>query len=82
MADVKQELRSYIEDNFVISATRPLGNADSLLDSGAVDSTGFIELISFLEDHFRIQVADEEMIPENLDSIDNLAGYIARKRGG
>ena len=80
MSDVKQQLRSYLEENFVLSATRKLTDADSLLDSGAVDSTGFIELISFLEDNFRIQVRDEEMIPENLDSIDNLAAYIARKR--
>jgi acyl carrier protein len=82
MSDVKQQLRSYIEENFVLSATRQLGDSDSLLDSGAVDSTGFIELISFLEDHFAIQVRDEEMVPENLDSLDNLTAYVNRKRPG
>jgi acyl carrier protein len=80
MSDIKQQLRSYVEENFVLSATRKLNDGDSLLDSGAVDSTGFIELISFLEGHFGIEVRDEEMVPENLDSLDNLAAYITRKR--
>ncbi len=81
MSDIKQELRAYIAENFIVSATASLADDASLLDSGVVDSTGFIELISFLEEHFAIQVKDEEMVPENLDSIANLEAYVKRKRG-
>ena len=81
MSDIKQELRAYISENFIVSATASLADDASLLDSGVVDSTGFIELISFLEEHFGIQVKDEEMVPENLDSIANLDAYVKRKRG-
>jgi len=81
MSDIKQELRAYIAENFIVSATASLTDEASLLDSGVVDSTGFIELISFLEEHFGIQVKDEEMVPENLDSIANLEAYVKRKRG-
>jgi acyl carrier protein len=81
MSDIKQELRAYISENFIVSATANLADDASLLDSGVVDSTGFIELISFLEEHFGIQVKDEEMVPENLDSIANLEAYVKRKRG-
>ena len=81
MSDIKQELRAYIAENFIVSATASLADDASLLDSGVVDSTGFIELISFLEEHFGIQVKDDEMVPENLDSIANLEAYVTRKRG-
>ncbi len=81
MSDIKQELRAYIAENFIVSSTASLSDDASLLDSGVVDSTGFIELISFLEEHFGIQVKDEEMVPENLDSIANLQAYVQRKRG-
>lgn len=52
----------------------------SLLDSGIIDSTGVLELIAFVEDKFGISVADDEMIPENLDSIENLAKFISRRQ--
>jgi acyl carrier protein len=81
MADYKQQLRAYIAENFIVSATTKLSDSDSLLDNGVVDSTGFIELISFLEEHFGIQVKDAEMVPENLDSIDHLDAYLGRKLG-
>lgn len=56
-----------------------LKNNDSFLDMGIIDSTGILEVIFFLEESFGIKVEDEEMVPENLDSIDNLVAFIARK---
>ena len=51
------------------------------MKKGIIDSTGVLELVSFLEEQFGVTVEDEEMIPDNLDSLDNLAAYIARKQG-
>jgi acyl carrier protein len=51
----------------------------SLLDEGIMDSNGALELVSFLEETFGITVEDEELIPENLDSVDNLVGYLKKK---
>ena len=82
MSEFRQKLRAYIEENFIVNATRGLGDDDSLLDKGVVDSTGFIELVTHLEEAFAIQVKDEEMVPENLDSIANLDAYVSRKLAG
>jgi acyl carrier protein len=55
------------------------GDDTSFLKEGIMDSTGALELITFLEEKFNIQVEDEEMLPENLDSINNLTDYLQRK---
>jgi acyl carrier protein len=82
MDDVKAEIRRFIEDNFIMGASAaPLADGDSFLERHVLDSTGFLELISYLEETFAIKVGDEEMVPENLDSLDNIAQFLARKRG-
>ncbi len=81
MADTRTELRRYINDNFVMGAAgTKFGDADSFMELHILDSTGFLELVAYLEETYAIAVADEEMIPENLDSLDNLAAFIDRKR--
>lgn len=57
-----------------------LGDKDSLLDKGIVDSTGVLELVGFLEEMFEIQIDDEELIPDNLDSVDKITAYINKKQ--
>jgi acyl carrier protein len=57
-----------------------LKDGDSLLDKGIIDSTGVLELVGFLEETYEIQVEDEELVPENLDSIENLVKYIENKK--
>jgi acyl carrier protein len=80
MPDIKSMLRSYVDENITFgSSARSYGDADSFMDKHILDSTGFLEVIAFLEESFGIQVSDEEMTPENLDSIDNLAAFVARK---
>ena len=82
MGQVKDEVRRYIEDNFIMGTRpKPVGDGESFLEGQVLDSTGFLELIAFLEEQYGIAVADEEMAPENLDSIDAIARYVARKRG-
>ena len=81
MDDVKAALRQFIEQSFVLGAGGlKLEDGDSFLDHHVLDSTGFLELVAFLEETFGIKVGDAEMIPENLDSIENVAAFVTRKR--
>ncbi len=57
-----------------------LTDSDSLLDKGIIDSTGVLELVGFLEENYHIQIEDEELVPENLDSINNLVKFIQKKQ--
>ena len=80
MTNIKTQVRSYIDDNFIMgSGGTPFTNADSLLDLHIVDSTGILELILFLEETFGIQVQDADMVPENLDSLNAIEAYVQRK---
>ncbi len=56
-----------------------LKDSDSLLDKGIIDSTGVLELVGFLEEHYEITIEDEELVPEYLDSVDNLIKFIENK---
>ena len=80
MSDIRQQVRAFIEQNFLVASTTELGDADSLLQLQIVDSTGFLELIHFIESAFGVKVADEEMVPDNLETIDNIVGFVDRKR--
>jgi len=78
--DTKKKIREFIVETFLFGADdAQLEDGDSLLESGVIDSTGVLELVGFLEEEFEIEVKDEELVPENLDSIDNLAAFIAKK---
>jgi acyl carrier protein len=59
-----------------------LTDNDSLLDKGIIDSTGILEVIGFLEETYGIQIEDEELVPENLDSVHNLVGFVNKKKSG
>ena len=79
MSDIRSQVKAFIIDNFMFGSGNGLSDNTSLLNEGIMDSTGALELITFLEETFQIDVEDEEMIPENLDSIDNVVAYLARK---
>ena len=82
MQDIKTTVRNYILENFLMGdAGNDLRDDQSFVDSHIIDSTGFIELITFLESHYKVQVKDAEMIPENLDSLNNIERYISQKAG-
>jgi acyl carrier protein len=66
---------------FLTDATATLGDEDSLLQLQIVDSTGFLELVGFLESEFGIKVADDEMLPENLDTLGSIDAFLERKIG-
>jgi acyl carrier protein len=75
------EIRDFIVTNFMYGKADGLANDESLLESGVIDSTGVLELVSFLQERFAIQIDDDEIVPANLDSINNLVHYISRKTG-
>lgn len=72
-------VREFIAENFLFRADAELDDDQSLLESGVIDSTGVLEVIAFLEQTFGISIADEEIVPENLDSINNMTRYLASK---
>ncbi|HSH74648.1 MAG TPA: acyl carrier protein [Longimicrobiales bacterium] len=79
--DVRQQIRSYIMENYLFTTDdSELGDSDSLMLRGIIDSTGALEVILFLEESYGITVDEEEMIPENLDSVDQIVAYVGRKR--
>ena len=78
--DVREMVRGYIVENFLFGDESPLtGDAISLLDEGIIDSVGVMELVAFLEQDFDISVEDDELVPDNLDSVSNLVGFVGRK---
>lgn len=81
MSDLKPKIKEFIIENFLFGNANGLTDDTSFLEEGIIDSTGVLELVTFLEEDFGIQVDDEELIPENLDSIDNVTAYLAYKMG-
>ena len=80
MHDTRGTLRRYVEENFIMGTrATPLADGDSFLEHQILDSTGFLELVTFLEETYAIKVEEEEMTPENLDSLDSLVQFLARK---
>ncbi|MBP1715435.1 MAG: acyl carrier protein [Deltaproteobacteria bacterium] len=75
-------IREFINDNFLFGKNEDLQEDTSFLESGIIDSTGILELIAFLEEKYGITVDDEEIVPENLDSLKNLGAFLERKLAG
>ena len=79
MATTKSEIRQFIADRFLFGDDKKLGDDDSLLEAGIIDSTGILELIGHLEQRYGIKVNDDELVPENLDTIAAIAAFLAKK---
>ena len=79
---LRAELRQFIVENFLLSRDESLlGDTDSLTAQGILDSTGALELVTHLQERYGVTVQDEELHPDNLDSIEKIAAFIERKRG-
>lgn len=77
---VENRIRNYILENYLFTDDQGmLGSDDSFLQKNILDSTGMLEVIYFLEDEFAIKVQDEEMVPENLDSVTRIVAFLERK---
>jgi acyl carrier protein len=82
MRDIEKDICAFIQESFLYREQRePLAENESLLEAGLIDSTGVLELVGFLEQHFGIRIADAEMVPANLDSLRGLATFVRGKLG-
>ena len=73
--DIRSDIRGFIQDNFMMGRDpEELTDSGSLLELGIIDSTGVLELVGFMEEKYSFQVEDEDLVPDNLDSGDNLVG--------
>jgi acyl carrier protein len=82
LSAIKSSLRTYITDSLLpASGIESFEDGDSFLGKGIIDSTGILELLEFIESKFQIHVEDEEVVPDNLDSLDKLSSFIHRKTG-
>ena len=79
--ETRTAIRAFVVENFLFGDdSHPLPADLSLIDNDLIDSTGILELVGFLEERFAIQVTDADIVPANLDTIDRIAGFIARKQ--
>jgi acyl carrier protein len=77
-SDIERDIRKFLVDNFLFGRAEKLREDQSLLGT-VIDSTGALELVTFLQEHFAIVVGDEDMLPENLDSVKSVVAYVANK---
>jgi acyl carrier protein len=77
--EVRTRVHQFIRKNFLFDEKTPLGDDQSLLGSGVVDSTGILELISFLEETCRVKFEDSELVADNFDTIARISGFIMAK---
>jgi acyl carrier protein len=78
--DLKQNIRHFIVDFFLLGHSNGLTDRASLLEKGIIDSTGVLELVAHLEKRYGITISNDEVLPENLDTIDAIAGFLERKQ--
>jgi acyl carrier protein len=81
MTDPKKQLREFVVETFLFGEAGGLTDDTSFLREGIIDSTGVLELVAYLEASHGVKIKDEELIPENLDSISAIAAYLAKKKG-
>jgi len=74
-----REVRTFVVSNFLLGKGDRLGDDTSFLEQGLIDSTGILELVTYLEDTYEIEIADEELTPDNLDSVNRIAHFLSKK---
>jgi acyl carrier protein len=78
--DIEREIKSFLATTFLFGRAEDLPDDQSLLGN-VIDSTGVLKLVSFLEERFGITVEDEDVVPENLNSVKTVVAYVTRKQG-
>jgi len=76
--DIDRDIRTFLVDNFLSGHAEALRDGEPL-QGNVIDSTGALELVAYLQDHFGITVEDDEVIPENLESVNSVVAYVSRK---
>jgi acyl carrier protein len=80
MQPLEAQLRQFVVENFLFGKQNGFQNDHSFLETGIIDSTGMVELISHLEKTYRIKVEDSELVPDNLDSVNRLVAFVQHKQ--
>ena len=78
--EIRDTVHGFITKNFYVPDPAALADGASLLDQGIVDSTGVLEVIGFLEGEFNITIEEDEILPENLDSIAKIVSFVTKKK--
>lgn len=78
---IKTRVRQYIRDTILLAGDQNIADDTSFLERSILDSTGVLELVAFLQETYGIKIDDEEMLPENLDSLNAVAAFVTRKGG-
>ena len=79
--EIKSKVREFLIGNFFLNTrTISIDDNTSLMENGIVDSTGILEVVTYLQSDFEIEILDEEIVPENLDSLNNMARFIEHKQ--
>lgn len=78
---LRAEIRNFVLNELLMGDTGAMvGDAESFLETGAIDSTGVLEVVMFIEQQYALKVQDREMVPENLDSVERLVQFVKRKK--
>ena len=76
---VKEKIKTFVVANFLFGDDEGLAEETSFLESGVIDSMGILELVDYIEKEFKVAISDEELLPENLDSINNISSFLENK---
>jgi len=77
---MEDKIRAYVLENFLFTDDQnALVDSESFLEKGIIDSTGILEIIGFIEAEFNVTVEDDDMVPENLDSVNNIVAFLSKK---
>ena len=79
---IQEQVKKFIIDRFPTARRRELKNTEPLLENGIIDSLGVLDLVTFMEEQFAINVADEELVPDNFQTIERLTAFVHNKRSG
>jgi acyl carrier protein len=77
---VTEQIRNFIGQKFPLARRRNINDADNLLESGVIDSLGVLEIVNFLNDQFALNIEDDDLTPENFQSIHSIAGFVEKRR--
>jgi acyl carrier protein len=80
-AEIEREVRAFLDKNFPLYEEAKVDRDDSLVETGVIDSLGILELVDFVETRFGLRIPEDELLPENLDSIGNITRYLTQKLG-
>jgi acyl carrier protein len=80
--DIKTRVRNFIAESILMTGTVPFGDDDSLLERNVLDSLAVLDLTEFLQAEYGIKIENDELLPENLDTLNRIAAFVERKQGG